>query len=113
MWAMYLLALHPEWQARLRGEVRGACGNDSTSPPTLEQLGNAPLLACVTNETLRLYPAVPHFDRYATADVDLKPVPQGTCRFEDEMFAGRTLSVPAGCVMTFSIGEIHRDPRYW
>jgi hypothetical protein len=74
MWAMFLLAKHPEWQVRLRDEVRAVCGSPGpgAAPPTFEQLSDLPLLVCVIHETLRLYPPAIYFDRYATQDVTVQ-----------------------------------------
>jgi cytochrome P450 len=62
-WALYTLALRPEWQARVAAEARGCDGEF-----TLERL---PLTRRVVHEVLRLYPPGPMLIRSAAADGEL------------------------------------------
>ncbi|MEG3174918.1 cytochrome P450 [Sphingomonas sp. RB3P16] len=59
-WALYLLALHPEWQAAVRAEARAA--QDQTTRP---------IARAVVQEALRLYPPGPLLVRAATRDTEL------------------------------------------
>lgn len=59
-WALYVLALHPEWQAAVRAEAKAA--QDETSRP---------IARAVVQEALRLYPPGPLLVRAATRDTEL------------------------------------------
>jgi cytochrome P450 len=52
-WALYVLALFPEWQDKVRDEVRRVIGAGPLGANQLEQLG---LLEAVFMEAMRLYP---------------------------------------------------------
>jgi cytochrome P450 len=56
-YALYELCCHPEWQARLRAELRGARARDGGY--TFQALQSLPVLNGVVMETLRLHPAAP------------------------------------------------------
>ncbi|KAK5043608.1 hypothetical protein LTR84_011368 [Exophiala bonariae] len=61
-WMTYLLAIHPDIQARLRAEIYDAIPRDIFDRPDSEMaaiLESLPLLNGVCNETLRIYPTVP------------------------------------------------------
>jgi cytochrome P450 len=62
-WTLYLLSEQPELQDRVAAEARAAlsAGADADLP------GRLPLLRAVLEESLRLYPPVPRFDREAVA----------------------------------------------
>jgi cytochrome P450 len=79
-WALYLLSRQPELQERVAAESTAvlAGGEDSGLPDRL------PLLRMVFEETLRLYPPAPRFDREAVADDRLG---------ENEVRAGDIVSV--------------------
>jgi cytochrome P450 len=60
-WMTYLLAKHPEFQSRLRTEIRAHVSSPDESIPgddLASVLQSLPLLNGVCNETLRLYPAI-------------------------------------------------------
>ena len=69
---VYLLAQHPDAQARLRSEIRGAMKfsadkEDDDAPSTelpYDILMNLPFLDGVVKETLRLYPSLPLMVRW-------------------------------------------------
>ncbi|PQE27467.1 cytochrome P450 protein [Rutstroemia sp. NJR-2017a BVV2] len=88
-WAIYLLAIHPEWQAKLREEIHAAIPSprDPYSPqPDHTIIDSLPLLNATTQETLRLYPTVPLSVRTSTRPTSISlqnssialPVPLGT-----------------------------------
>ncbi|KAH9319641.1 hypothetical protein KI387_021410, partial [Taxus chinensis] len=52
-WALFLLAINPEWQENLRNEVISVCGTDI---PDADMLSRLKLMTMVIYETLRLYP---------------------------------------------------------
>ncbi|KAF0907551.1 hypothetical protein E2562_018363 [Oryza meyeriana var. granulata] len=51
-WSMMLLALHPEWQDRVRDEVREACGGGGRAPdfPALQKMKNVRYTQIATHE---------------------------------------------------------------
>ena len=61
-WTMFLLAAQPELQEEMATEAKAALSEESTVPLT-ERL---PRLRLFWQESLRLYPPVPRFDRQAT-----------------------------------------------
>ncbi|HEX8641072.1 MAG TPA: cytochrome P450 [Allosphingosinicella sp.] len=92
-WTMYLLAEQPELQDEAAEEARAAleAGADDESLP--ERL---PLLRCVLDESLRLYPPVPRFDRQAVAADRLGDAEVG-----------------AGDIVSIWPWLIHRHRRLW
>ncbi|HUE79700.1 MAG TPA: cytochrome P450 [Sphingomicrobium sp.] len=66
-WTLFLLAEQPELQDRAAAEAAEAlaAGTDSALPERL------PLLRMIVEESLRLYPSAPRFDREAVADDQL------------------------------------------
>ncbi|KAJ7541705.1 hypothetical protein O6H91_10G072000 [Diphasiastrum complanatum] len=76
-WTTMLLALHPDWQERLRAEVINVCGSRHPSYSMLNQLK---LVGMVLNEVLRLYPGSPHMMRGIDRDMKLGKIviPKGT-----------------------------------
>ncbi|MGQ9902933.1 MAG: cytochrome P450 [Anaerolineae bacterium] len=92
-WACYLLAQHPEAQARLRQEVRSVSGS---RPPTVQDLPDLAYTRMVIQETLRLYPPAWITPREAQQDVQI----------------GSQL-VPRGAVVFVSPWVSHRDERHF
>jgi cytochrome P450 family 709 len=92
-WASFLLATHPEWQERLREEVRRECGG---ALPTGDALNKLRLVNMFLLETLRLYAPVSVINRKAGSDLDM-----GGFR------------VPRGTILTIPIATIHRDREVW
>jgi cytochrome P450 len=64
-WALYLLAKHPQVQARAREDVLVHTGAASGEPP----IDAPPFVAAAFNESLRLYPPVWFMGRVARRDV--------------------------------------------
>jgi cytochrome P450 len=64
-WALYLLARHPEIDARVRAEIHAALGDRSPTPDDLPRL---PYTRAVLDETLRLYPPLWAFGREPISD---------------------------------------------
>lgn len=92
-WSIYLLALHPEWQSRIRREVRDVCGRE---PIAAEHISELDTVARVLNESMRLYPPVPAIDRVATEDIDVGE-----------------LRIAKGDFVILGILPMHRHERLW
>jgi len=92
-WALYLLALAPEWQERLAQEAREVAGEEPIEAKHIEQLK---LTLMVLKEALRLYPPVPILSRIAARDLDL-----GGHHFTK------------GTVFIIPIYAIHRHKELW
>jgi cytochrome P450 len=72
----YLLAIHPEWQDRMREEAFAV----SRGRVSFEDSKQLEVSARVWKETMRLYPIAPYCARRALRDVELGPwkIPAGT-----------------------------------
>jgi cytochrome P450 len=88
----YELAVHPEWQERVREESRAL----GVAEPTLEDLGQLEGLGMAMNETLRRYPPLPVMPRVATAPFE---------------FGG--FELPAGCMVVISPIHTHHMSEWW
>ncbi len=88
-WALYLLALYPEWQDAVRAEAKeaGAPGNPPAALPLTRQ---------VAQETLRLYPPAPMLVRAAMTRTTL-----------------RGFALSPGQVVIIPVYAIHRHRRLW
>lgn len=71
-WVWYLLAKHPEAEARLHEEVDTALGG---RPATVNDLPNLPYTDMILKETLRMYPPAPFFTREVFQDVTIGGYP--------------------------------------
>ena len=92
-WALYVLALFPEWQDKVRDEVRRVIGAGPLSARQLEQLG---LLEAVFMEAMRLYPPAPSLMRITRRPIKLGAV---------ELASGATVVIP--------IYVVHRHRLLW
>lgn len=63
-WIWYLLALHPEVEARMHEEIDGVLNSRPARP---EDMDRFPYLERVLDETMRLYPPIPFMVRQAVA----------------------------------------------
>ncbi|KAF4340270.1 isotrichodermin C-15 hydroxylase (cytochrome P-450 monooxygenase CYP65A1) [Fusarium beomiforme] len=82
-WASYLLAKHPEYQDKLREEVRNGLPEELANNPTVDIAGileQLPYVNGIMHETLRLYPTVPLTMRQAIRDTRIgnQFIPEGT-----------------------------------
>ncbi|MBI6628398.1 cytochrome P450 [Pontibaca salina] len=89
-WALYLLALYPDWQERVASEAA------ALEDETFAAMAKLRLSRDVFRETLRLYPPVPMLVREARCPA----------RFRDR-------EVPAGAQMVVSPWHLHRHTRLW
>ncbi|MDR9393926.1 MAG: cytochrome P450 [Roseovarius sp.] len=92
-WALYLLALYPDWQDRLATEAAEVIGPDG---PVFSDMGKLRVSRDVFRETLRLYPPVPMMVREAAC-------PE---RFRDR-------EVPRGAQVVLSPWHLQRHERLW
>ncbi|PKQ11607.1 MAG: cytochrome P450 [Alphaproteobacteria bacterium HGW-Alphaproteobacteria-1] len=92
-WALYLLALFPDWQDRVASEAAEVMGNRA---PGFADMGRLRLARDVFRETLRLYPPVPMMVREAACP---------------EQFRGR--DVVKGAQVVLSPWHLHRHERLW
>ncbi|GGH18839.1 Cytochrome P450 [Cribrihabitans marinus] len=92
-WALYLLALYPDWQDRLAAEAAEAAAAQEEGIAGLSHLR---MTRDVFREALRLYPPVPMMVREAT---------------RPERFRGR--DVPRGAQIVLSPWHLHRHERLW
>jgi cytochrome P450 len=92
-WALYLLARAPQWQERIRAEVRAVT---SGRPIEADHLDHLLLTRAVLKEAMRLYPPAPMMSRVAAEDVEL---------------AGE--KIPAGSLIIIPIFALHRHRRLW
>ncbi|HEX5788448.1 MAG TPA: cytochrome P450 [Woeseiaceae bacterium] len=93
-WAWFLLADHPDVEARVLEEVRGVLPPDAL--PTAEHAARMTYTQQVLEETLRLYPPVWLFTRRAVADDTLADY-----------------DVPPGTDIYLSPYILHRTPEFW
>lgn len=92
-WALYLLALYPDVQASLRGEIRLHCPD---GPVTYAAAQKMERLNAHVSETLRLYPAAAFFARDAAREITLGGI---TFRKGDAIY--------------FPIYALHRHQTLW
>jgi cytochrome P450 len=92
-WTLYLLARAPEWQERVRAEVRDVAG---TAPIGAEHLDRLRMTRQVLQEAMRLYPPAPVLTRVTSAPVEL---------------AGHTIG--PGVLINMPIFAIHRHRKLW
>lgn len=92
-WTLYLLAMLPEWQERVRAEVRSIAGG---APVNAEQVKQFELLDAVFHESMRLYPPAPSLLRRVRKDVT---------------FGGTRIR--SGATAVIPIYVVHRHRRLW
>jgi len=92
---IYLLAVHPEWQRKLREEVTGL-GVPAGEPLQFEQLEAMPLTEMAFKEAMRLIPPVPSMPRRAMREFT---------------FGG--FRIPAGTLTGANVLYTHHMPELW
>ncbi|KAG2451987.1 hypothetical protein HYH02_003758 [Chlamydomonas schloesseri] len=91
----FLLAHNPAVQDKLRAELLA----NRSLLDTAEGLAQLPYLEAVLKESQRLHPAVGHYWRDATSDIQLPEL--------------GGLVIPKGSFVSISIYNMHRDPAQW
>ncbi len=92
-WVWYLLATHPDVEAKLHAELDRVLDG---RPPTFDDLPQLPFAENVVTEALRLYPTVWLLGREATEPCEVGGY-----------------DVPVGRTVFMSQWVIHRDPRFF
>ncbi len=92
-WALYLLALYPEWQERVAEEAEAVFGPRT---PEFSDMARLRVTRDVFRETLRLYPPVPMMVRETACP---------------ERFRNR--DIPRGAQVVISPWHLHRHERLW
>jgi cytochrome P450 len=92
-WTLYLIARAPEWQHRIRREVRDTVGGAGVGAEHLDRLA---LTRAVLEEAMRLYPPAPVMTRLAAEAVTL---------------GGEKL--PAGTLVFMPVYALHRHSKLW
>ncbi|XP_004307254.1 PREDICTED: cytochrome P450 734A1-like isoform 2 [Fragaria vesca subsp. vesca] len=92
-WSLMLLAVHADWQARVRAEVLEICGD---KPLHADMLPSMKVLTMVIQEVLRLYSPVFFLAREVFETITLKNV-----------------VIPKGVVLQIPIPFLHQDPDIW
>ncbi|SDX67996.1 cytochrome P450 / NADPH-cytochrome P450 reductase [Geodermatophilus africanus] len=93
--ALYYLLKNPRYLERARAEADEILG--TTAQPTFDQVQRLRYVRQVLQETLRLRPTVPAFNRYP---------------YRDEVIGGRW-ALPAHTSITVFTPALHRDPSVW
>ncbi|KAK9911142.1 hypothetical protein M0R45_035065 [Rubus argutus] len=92
-WSLMLLALHPDWQARVRAEVLKICGD---KPLHADMLPSMKVLTMVIQEALRLYPPAFYLAREAFETITFK-----------------NIVIPKGVVLQIPIPYLHQNRDIW
>ncbi|KAK8670020.1 hypothetical protein V6N13_104786 [Hibiscus sabdariffa] len=92
-WCLMLLALHPEWQSRVRAEVAQVCGDNL---PDADSVSRLKTVTMVIQEALRLYPPAAFVSREALEEIQLG-----------------NLTIPKGICLWTLIPTLHRDTEIW
>mmetsp|Transcript_86853 Transcript_86853/g.172414 ORF Transcript_86853/g.172414 Transcript_86853/m.172414 type:complete len:575 (+) Transcript_86853:72-1796(+) len=93
-WAIYLLCMNPECEAKARREIRDVCG---VRGPAYDDMSRLRYVQAVLSESLRLFPSVPLDAKYAQSDDVL---PDGTV-------------VPRGTTVFYNLYSMGRDHAIW
>lgn len=119
-YALYRLSCHPEWQSKLRDEIRASGARDNGF--AFQTLQSLPILNGIVMETLRLHPAAPSaLPRVTTAEntniCGLRLPPKVNCRLTQspkptEASTGRMLTI-SQTVVSMQAYTTQRDPTYF
>ncbi|KAG9155428.1 hypothetical protein Leryth_009862 [Lithospermum erythrorhizon] len=92
-WSLLLLAVHPEWQDKLREEIKEVVGDQEIDP---SMLGRLRKMGWVMNEAMRLYSPAPNVQRQARSDI----------RVDDVV-------IPTGTNIWVDVVSMHHDKELW
>ncbi|KAK2988951.1 hypothetical protein RJ640_026219 [Escallonia rubra] len=92
-WCLMLLAVHPEWQARIREEMTQVCKNGILDADSLPKMKSVTM---VIQEALRLYPPAAFVSREALEETQIGHI-----------------NVPKGVCIWTLIPTLHRDHDIW
>lgn len=92
---LYLLALNPEAQSKLRDEV-DECFEKHGEFPSYQVTSKLPYLHGVVSESIRMFPPASRLEREAS---------------EDYILGDTGIKVPKGCVVAIPIYAMHHDPE--
>ncbi|XP_077563290.1 cytochrome P450 3A24-like isoform X2 [Haemaphysalis longicornis] len=95
--SLYLLALHPDKEAKLRNEV-DECFATHGDQPSLDAVTKLNYLHCVVSECLRMYPPGTRIDRSPR---------------EDYILGNTGVKVRKGDLIAVPIYAMHHDPEYF
>ncbi|KAL1441720.1 hypothetical protein MTO96_008437 [Rhipicephalus appendiculatus] len=96
-YTLYLLAIHPDVQTKLRKEV-DECFATHGGHPNLEAVTKLKYLHCVISESLRMYPPVSRLERVPCCDYTL---------------GNKGVKVKKGDLITIPVYAMHHDPLYF
>jgi cytochrome P450 len=92
-WILYLLAQHPEVEAKLLDELETLLAG---RPPTVDDLHRLRYTEMIVKESMRLYPPAWIISRFATEDVEVGDY-----------------TLKAGSIVLISQYVMHRHPDHW
>lgn len=92
-WVLYILAMQPEWVARLRAEIDAVVGDGDIA---FEHIKKLPLVKAVFRETLRLYPPITFIPRVALEATRVGP-----------------RKLKRGALVMIAPWTLHRHRAYW
>ncbi len=92
---LWLLAANPEWQEKVRQELRAVTGGEK-KPVDYDDLGKLELTEMAFKEALRFMPPVPSIPRRALRD------------FEDGGY-----TIPAGTQVGVNVHMVHHQEEHW
>ncbi|KAK4351206.1 hypothetical protein RND71_030519 [Anisodus tanguticus] len=92
-WCLMLLALHPEWQSRIRQEMAQICPDGVLDA---ESVSKMKMVTMVIQEVMRLYPPAAFVSREALENTQIGHI-----------------VVPRGVCLWTLIPTLHRDPEIW
>ncbi|XP_064471830.1 cytochrome P450 3A24-like isoform X2 [Ornithodoros turicata] len=94
---LYLLALHPEIQDKLRDEVNECFAKHNNRPP-FDVILKQKYLNAVISESMRVFPPGVRIERSTT---------------EQYRIDGTSIVVPEGCVVAIPVYAMHHDAQYF
>ncbi|KAJ7650920.1 cytochrome P450 [Roridomyces roridus] len=106
-WSLYWLAANPDFQAKLRLEIRLATENAADGQLDYDGMT---LLNALVKETLRFHPAVPITERIATEDAVL-PLAEAVVTSDGQRLS--QLPVKKGQAIMIAIASYHRLEALW